>query len=83
MIPLSIFLQLATRRPVAFLGQYSLRRGSIRRQSSSGTSQIVGSGLVRGLRRVMVTAPLRGSVANRLDTTYFKQRAFPPFSDSF
>jgi hypothetical protein len=58
MIPLSIFLQLATWRPVAFLGQYSLRMGSIRRQSSSGISQIVPSGLGPGLRRVMARAPV-------------------------
>src|SRR5258707_1240781 len=44
MIPLSIFRQLATLRPVGFLGQYSLRMGSIRRQSSSGISQMVGTG---------------------------------------
>jgi hypothetical protein len=58
MIPLSIFLQLAPWRPVAFLGQNSLRMGSIRRQSSSGISQIVPSGLGPGLRRVMARAPL-------------------------
>jgi hypothetical protein len=58
MIALSIFRQLATRRPVAFLGQNSLRMGSIRRQSSSGISQIVGSGLVRGLVRAMAMAPV-------------------------
>jgi hypothetical protein len=44
MIALSIFRQLATRRPVGFLGQNSLRIGSIRRQSSSGISQMVPSG---------------------------------------
>jgi hypothetical protein len=66
MIPLSIFLQLATRRPVAFLGQNSLRIGSIRRQSSSGISQIVGNGLGRALVRVMARAPvtrLRGELS--------------------
>jgi hypothetical protein len=58
MIPLSIFLQLATRRPVGFLGQNSLRMGSIRRQSSSGISQIVPSGLRRGFRRLIVRLPM-------------------------
>jgi hypothetical protein len=58
MIPLSIFLQLATWRPVAFLSQNSLRMGSIRRQSSSGISQIVGNGLSWALVRVMATAPV-------------------------
>ena len=58
MIPLSIFLQLATLRPVAFLGQNSLRMGSIRRQSSSGISQIVGNGLGWALVRVMATTPV-------------------------
>jgi hypothetical protein len=66
MIPLSIFLQLATRRPVGFLGQNSLRIGSIRCHNSSGITQIVASGLVRGLRRAMATAPvgmLRGELS--------------------
>jgi hypothetical protein len=66
MIPLSIFLQLATWRPVAFLGQNSLRMGSIRRQSSSGISQIVGNGLGWALVRVMAMAPvamLRGELS--------------------
>jgi hypothetical protein len=58
MIPLSIFLQLATWRPVAFRGQYSLRMGSIRRQSSSGISQIVPKGLRRDFRRAMAVTPM-------------------------
>jgi hypothetical protein len=58
MIALSIFLQLATLRPVALLGQNSLRMGSIRCQSSSGISQIVGSGLGWALVRVMATTPV-------------------------
>ena len=45
MIALSIFRQLATFRPVGFLGQNSVRIGSIRRHNSSGISQIVPSGL--------------------------------------
>jgi hypothetical protein len=74
MIPLSIFLQLATWRPVAFLGQYSLRMGSIRRQSSSGISQIVPSGLGPGLRRVMARAPvaMRGDEVPRYNLLYAK-----------
>jgi len=57
MIALSIFLQLATRRPVGFLGQNPLRIGSIRRPNSSGISQIVPSGLRRGFRRAISLAP--------------------------
>jgi hypothetical protein len=66
MIPLSIFLQLATLRPVALPGQNSLRMGSMRRQSSSGISQIVGNGLVEDLVRAMAIAPrgmLRGELS--------------------
>jgi hypothetical protein len=57
MIALSIFRQLATRRPVGFLGQNSLRIGSIRFHNSSGISQIVPSGLRRGFRRALSMAP--------------------------
>jgi hypothetical protein len=56
-IALSIVLQFATLRPVDFLGQYSLRIGSIRSQSGSGISQIVPSGWRRDVRRAMVAAP--------------------------
>jgi hypothetical protein len=56
-MPLSIFLQLATLRPVGFLGQNSLRMGSIRCQSSSGITQIVGNGLVEDLVQAMAIAP--------------------------
>jgi hypothetical protein len=56
MMPLSIFRQLATRRPVGFRGQKSRRMGSIRSQSGSGTSQMVGSGLVLSFRLVLVVA---------------------------
>ncbi len=83
MIPLSIFRQLATLRPVAFLGQNALRIGSIRRQSSSGISQIVANGLVRDFRRVMTTPPVTILGANWLVLTSFPQKAFPPFSDSY
>ncbi len=85
-IPLSIFLQLATRRPVGLLGQNSSRRGSIRTQSSSGISQIVPKGWRRGLRavlRAMAIAPETIPRDEELDITSFKQRAFRPFSDSF
>jgi hypothetical protein len=58
MIALSITRRLATWRPVAFRGQNSLRTGSIRRQSSSGISQIVGNGLGWALVRVMATTPV-------------------------
>jgi hypothetical protein len=66
MIALSIFRQLATLRPVAFLGQYSRRIGSIRRHISSGISQIVPRGWRRDFRRAIAKAPivvLRNGVA--------------------
>ncbi len=56
-MPLSIFRQLATRRPVGFRGQNSTRIGSILFHSGSGTSQIVANGLRRGFLRPMVVAP--------------------------
>ena len=55
---LSIFRQLATFRPVGFLGQNSKRIGSIRRHNSSEISQIVPSGLRRGFRRTMAQSPV-------------------------
>jgi hypothetical protein len=58
MIPLTIFRQFAVFRPVAFLGQYSWRIGSIRLHKASGISQIVSSGSGSGLRRVMAKAPV-------------------------
>ena len=58
MIAFSIFRQLATFRPVGFLGQNSKRIGSIRRHNSSEISQIVPSGLRRGLRRTMAQSPV-------------------------
>jgi hypothetical protein len=82
-MPLSIFRQLAGRRPVGFLGQNSARIGSIRRQSSSGTSQIVPSGLCRGLRRDIVVAPVARCGAELAHYNSFTQRAFLSFSDSF
>jgi hypothetical protein len=57
-IALSIFLHWATRRPVGFLGQNSLRIGSILAHNSSGTSQIVPSGSRRTLRRPIVRLPM-------------------------
>jgi hypothetical protein len=58
MIPLRVRLQWAGGRPVAFLGQNSLRIGSIRFHNASGTSQIVPSGLRRGFRRAMTGTPV-------------------------
>ena len=58
MIAFSIFRQLATFRPVGFLGQNSKRIGSIRRHNSSEISQIVPSGLRRGFRRTMAQSPV-------------------------
>ena len=58
MIAFSIFRQLATFRPVGFLGQNSKRIGSIRRHNSSEISQIVPSGLRRGSRRTMAQSPV-------------------------
>jgi hypothetical protein len=83
MIPLSIFLQFATRRPVGFLGQNSLRMGSIRRQSSSGISQIVARGFGRGLRRGMMMAPVATRRIEPSRRNIHQQRAFPMFSDDF
>jgi hypothetical protein len=64
MIALIIFRQLATRRPVGFLGQNSLRIGSMRCQSSSEISQMVPNGLRRDFRRAMAVAPVAGCGAN-------------------
>jgi hypothetical protein len=83
MIALIIFRQLATRRPVGFLGQNSLRIGSIRRQSPSGISQIVPSGLRRCFRRPIAAVPVTAPMASYLDISSFKQKAFRRFSDSF
>jgi hypothetical protein len=58
MMALSIFRQLATFRPVGFLGQNSEKMGSIRCHNSSETSQIVPSGWRRGFRRTMTQAPV-------------------------
>jgi hypothetical protein len=57
MIALSILRQLATRRPVGFLGQKSTRIGSIRRHISSGITQIVPSGWRRDFLRAMARTP--------------------------
>jgi hypothetical protein len=64
MIALIIFRQLATRRPVGFLGQNSLRIGSMRCQNSSEISQMVPNGLRRDFRRAMAVAPEAGYRAN-------------------
>jgi hypothetical protein len=56
-IALSIFLHWATRRPVGFFGQNSLRIGSILAHNSSGISQIVPNGSRRTFRRPMIVAP--------------------------
>jgi hypothetical protein len=58
MMALSIFRQLATFRPVGFLGQNSAKMGSIRCHNSSETSQIVSSGWRRGFRRAMTQTPV-------------------------
>jgi hypothetical protein len=86
MMALSIFRQLATRRPVGFLGQNAVRIGSRRCHSSSGISQIVPNGLRRGLRdvlRAIAIAPETIPRGEMLDITSFKQRAFRSFSDTF
>jgi hypothetical protein len=82
-MPLSIFLHRATRRPVGFVGQNSLRIGSTLDHNSSGISQIVPNGSRRTLRRPMIAAPQAKSEATHLDTTSFMQGAFRQFSDSF
>jgi hypothetical protein len=83
MIALSIFRQLATRRPVGFLGQKSLRIGSIRCHNASGICQIVPSGLRLVLRRFMRAAPIATIEGGQFDYKSLMQRAFRWFSDSF
>jgi hypothetical protein len=51
MIPLRMVRQLATRRPVGFLGQNSRRMGRIFAHKGSGISQIVPNGFGFGLVR--------------------------------
>jgi len=63
-IALIIVRQLATRRPVGFLGQNSLRIGSIRCHNSSEISQMVPKGLRRECRRAMAVAPVAGNGPN-------------------
>jgi hypothetical protein len=58
MMALIIFRQLATRRPVGFLGQNSLRIGSMRCHNSSEISQMVPNGLRRDFGRAMAVAPV-------------------------
>jgi hypothetical protein len=77
MIALSITLQLATRRPVSFLGQDSLRTGSILRHSSPGISQIVPSGFVRGLRRAMAPAPVATLGGELLRSNLLQAKSVP------
>jgi hypothetical protein len=83
MIALSIFRQLATRRPVGFWGQNALRIGSIRCHNVSGISQIVPKGLRFALRRFMATAPLARVDHDQLSHKSLMQWAFRRFSDSF
>jgi hypothetical protein len=83
MTPLDVRRRWAGGRPVAFLGQNSLRIGSIRCQRASGTSRIVPSGSRLVLRRPMVAAPIATVVVTRSATTPFKQQAFRRFSDSY
>lgn len=47
-MPLRARRQLACLRPVALLGQKADRMGNIRSHKASGTSQMVGNGLVLG-----------------------------------
>jgi hypothetical protein len=83
MIALNIFRQLATFRPVGFLGQNSEKMGSIRRHNSSETSQIVPSGWRRGFRRAMTQTPVAVTRNGVLATSSFVQKVFQRFSDSF
>jgi hypothetical protein len=83
MIASSIFRQLATRRPVGFLGQKSLRIGSIRIHNVSGISQIVPKGLRPVLRRFMATAPVARVDGDQLGHKSLMQWAFRRFSDSY
>jgi hypothetical protein len=83
MIALSIFRQLATFRPVGFLGQNSAKMGSIRCHNSSETSQIVPSGWRRDFRRAMTQTPVAVTWNGVLATSSFVQKVFQRFSDSF
>jgi hypothetical protein len=83
MIALSIFRQLATRRPVGFLGQKSLRIGSIRCHNASGICQIVPNGLRLDLRRFMVVAPIAATNGDLFGYKSYMQWAFRRFSDSY
>jgi hypothetical protein len=90
MMPLSTFRQLATLRPVGFLGQNSRRMGSICSQSASGTSQMVGSGLVFGFRlafgfRLVVVVAIAGTLQSMytFHCNSRRAKAKSAFSDSF
>jgi hypothetical protein len=77
MIALSIFRQLATRRPVGFLGQNSLRIGSMRCHSASGISQMVPSGLRLDFRRAMTMAPVVESEAKLSSYNLLQAKGVP------
>src|SRR3954453_7293233 len=83
MIALSIFRQLATFRPVGFLGQNSEKMGSIRCHNSWETSQIVPSGWRRDFRRAMTQTPVAVTRNGVLATSPFVEKVFQRFSDSF
>lgn len=83
MIALIIFRQLAVRRPVGFVGQKSLRIGSIRRHKASGISQIVPSGWHLDLRRFMAAAPIATVGDDRFGYKSLMQWAFRRFSDNY
>ena len=78
MIPLSVRRQWAGGRPVAFRGQNSLRIGSIRCHSASGTSQIVPSGLRRALQRPMVATPVEMVVGSVVSHNSLHAKGVPP-----
>jgi hypothetical protein len=75
---LSIFLHWATWRPVGFLGQNSLRIGSILAHSSSGISQIVPRGSRRPFRRPMMAAPHVRIGGEPVRYNLLHARAIPP-----
>ena len=77
MIALSIFRQLATRRPVGFLGQNSFKIGSIRFHNSSGISQIVPRGWRRDFRRAMAAAPVARNRGDLLRYNVLQAKGVP------
>jgi hypothetical protein len=78
MTPLSVRRPWAGGRPVAFLGQNSLRIGAIRSHKASGISQIVPGGLRRLFRRPIVAAPVVTVVGGLVSRNILHATGVPP-----